>query len=90
MQQWQRGELLRTTLVSSNERCRLSHLQREWMFNSDACVNGLAHGSGLAASLDGDMIIADGRFVLGRVVGGELTRLPTTEVAPETLEEEGG
>ena len=60
------------------------------MFNSEACVNGLAHGIGLAASLDGGMIIADGRFVLGRVVAGELTRLPTPELPPESAEEEGG
>ena len=40
------------------------------MFDSDSCINGLAHGRGLAVSLDGDYIVIDGHFVLGRLVEG--------------------
>jgi hypothetical protein len=49
--------------------------QRQWMFTSDQCINGLAHGQGLAASLDGEQLVVDGTFVLGRMVDGEVKRL---------------
>ena len=40
------------------------------MFESAECVNGLAHGNGLAASVDGREIVRDGRYVLGRLIDG--------------------
>jgi hypothetical protein len=45
------------------------------MFESSDCVNGLAHGRGLAARLDGMEIIIDGRVVLGRLIEGEIESL---------------
>ena len=45
------------------------------MFESDSCINGLAHGTGLAASVDGAKIVVEGRFVLGRLIDGEIESL---------------
>ena len=50
-----------------------------WMFEAESCVNGLAHGSGFAASLDGERIVVDGRFVLGHMVEGSVTVLRPQE-----------
>ena len=36
----------------------------------------LAHGKGVAVSLDGDFVVADGVFVLGQFVAGELIEIP--------------
>ena len=49
--------------------------QSDWMFDSPACINGLAHGAGTAVQLDGEQIIVDGRVVLGRLVEGEIKSL---------------
>ncbi len=46
------------------------------MFVSSECINGLAHGIGMAVTLDGDHIVPNGRFVLGRLVEGEVLTLP--------------
>ena len=70
LQQWERGELVAAQSLAEETRCRLRILDRRWMFDGDACINGLAHGRGLAVSLDGDYIVTDGHFVLGRLVGG--------------------
>ena len=51
---------------------------RAWMFSADSCINGLAHGRGVAVSLDGDIVVIDGRFVLGQMVAGELINIPRT------------
>jgi hypothetical protein len=49
------------------------------MFESAECINGLAHGAGLAASLDGGQIVVNGRFVLGTLVEGEIQVLSLGE-----------
>jgi hypothetical protein len=36
----------------------------------------MAHGAGIAVSLDGDFVVAEGRFVLGQFVAGELIEIP--------------
>ncbi len=71
LQQWTDGGLRMRLPLTEDERCGLRLQDRYWMFSSEDCVNGLAHGRGLAASLDGELIIADGRFVLGHLVEGE-------------------
>ena len=71
LQQWERGNLLRAQALAEDARCRLEILDRPWMFGGDSCINGLAHGRGLAVSLDGDYIVLNGHFVLGRLVQGQ-------------------
>ena len=64
-----------TRPLTSSPRCRLEIDGVPWMFEADTCVNGLAHGTGLAASIDGKEIIVDGRYVLGHRIEGEITPL---------------
>ncbi len=71
LQRWDDGNLVLNEPLEQNARCRLEIQNRAWMFRSDACVNGLAHGRGWAASLDGELIIVNGRFVLGHFVEGD-------------------
>ncbi len=73
LQQWSDGILISSTPLIENERCRLQLENRAWMFHSDSCVNGLAHGRGLAASLDGKLIAANSHVVLGNLIKGDLT-----------------
>jgi hypothetical protein len=80
LQQWTEGALLFTRPLAAQPRCSLTIDTEPWMFESADCINGLAHGNGLAASLDGAEIVVDGRFVLGRLVRGDI----------ETLIEEDG
>jgi hypothetical protein len=47
------------------------------MVMADACINGLAHGSGNAVSLNGLALIEDGSWVLGRLVKGVVIALPS-------------
>jgi hypothetical protein len=79
VQTWRRGELIFSQPLVAHNHCSLRYLERDWMFTSDRCINGMAHGSGVAASLDGRMIIPDGRFVLGQLVAGEVLALPSDE-----------
>ena len=71
LQRWDDGDLVLNEPLEQNARCRLEIQNRAWMFRSETCVNGLAHGRGLAASLDGELIIVNGRFVLGHFVEGD-------------------
>lgn len=74
-QQWRTGQLVADTLIDEDRRCRLALDGHAWMFQSDDCVNGRAHGRGVAVRLDGEAFIADGRFVLGALVQGEISWL---------------
>ena len=49
--------------------------ESDWMFRSESCINGLAHGEGLAVRVDGQAYVANGRFVLGRLVAGQVQNL---------------
>jgi hypothetical protein len=75
LQLWNAGELQSTRPLVQSPRCQLQIDGVAWMFESDECVNGLAHGTGLAARLDGTAIIPDGRFVLGHRIDGRIERL---------------
>jgi len=79
IQRWTEGELTDSQPVLAHERCGLSHMAREWMFDGSECINGMAHGEGVAASLDGLLIIPEGRFVLGQLVAGDVLELPAPE-----------
>ena len=72
LQRWQGGALTSSQPLAAEPRCGLSIGERPWMFQSSECINGLAHGVGLAVSLDGDQIVVNGRFVLGNLVEGEI------------------
>lgn len=69
---WNDGQLTATVPVEAVERCSLILDGKPWMFNDDTCINGLAHGEGLAVALDGSAYIRDGRFILGNMVWGEI------------------
>lgn len=75
IQQWNAGELINAWPLRETPDCRLYLDNVLWMFVGGRCVDGLAHGDGLAARLDGNAVIPDGRFVLGRLVSGSRTLL---------------
>lgn len=76
---WNDGQLAAAVTVEAIERCTLAIEGKPWMFNDDTCVNGLAHGEGLAVALDGTAYIPDGRFILGDKVRGEIRSLELGE-----------
>ena len=74
-QRWYRGEIVETIPVIPVERCKLEMDGSIWMFKNKSCINGLAHGTGLAVRVDGLAYINHGRFVLGRHVEGSISLL---------------
>ena len=74
-QTWDRGELVAEQPIAATENCYLEVDGKSWMFSGDGCVDGLAHGTGSAVSLDGDAYIANGKFVLGRLAVGAVVSL---------------
>jgi hypothetical protein len=82
IQQWRSGTLQLERILVENVTCSLSHMGRQWMFDSTLCINGLAHGTGLAVSLDGRLLIPNGKFILGQMVSGSVLEIP--EVDPDT------
>ena len=83
LQAWRAGALNNSKAVQAITHCQFSYQDRAWMFVSEDCINGLAHGEGVAVSLDGDLIIPSGRFVLGNLVSGSTIALP--EIQQELL-----
>jgi len=75
LQRWDEGALVDSRPLREVLHCRLDLQGRPWMFESSECINGLAHGRGLAASLDGEAVVPEGRFVIGRLVEGEIRPL---------------
>ena len=82
-QVWDADELSASAAIDAVPRCALQVDGQPWMFNGDRCVNGLAHGDGTAVRLDGLAYILDGRFVLGRLVRGELRSLALEAPPPQ-------
>ena len=72
LQRWQEGALQFGKPLLADARCSLTIDSQPWMFYSTQCINGLAHGQGLAVSLDGRLIVEEGRFVLGNLIEGEI------------------
>ena len=72
---WDDGELVSAHSVAAVARCALRIDEEPWMYEGDECINGLAHGDGRAVRLDGLAYVLDGRFVLGRLVRGEVHSL---------------
>ncbi len=79
-QRWVDGELVRETLIAEDARCRMTLDGARWMFTSEECVNGKAHGWGTAVRLDGQAYVVGGRFVLGHMVQGEIGWLSVAEL----------
>lgn len=75
LQRWVAGELAESRPLREVPHCRLVIDGRPWMFESPECINGLAHGRGLAASLDGTGVVLDGRFALGHMLEGTVQPL---------------
>ena len=61
-QRWRDGELVNEAHVAANARCELVLEGERWMFASADCINGLAHGAGIAVRLDGEAYVDNGRF----------------------------
>ena len=74
-QQWNAGELVVRKPLAEVSRCRLVIEGFSWMFDSNQCINGLAHGTGTAVRLDGLAYINNGRFVAGQMVSGVISSL---------------
>ena len=79
LQFWSGGNLGFSEKMERNDRCTLEHLGRFWMFGSDDCINGLATGKGNAVSLSGTSFIVGGRFILGRLIEGEVIEYPSSD-----------
>lgn len=79
-QQWADGQLVQETVIAEDARCRVTLDGEPWMFTSDECVNGRAHGWGTAVRLDGEAYVVRGRFVLGHMVQGEIGWLNVAEL----------
>lgn len=75
LQLWDAGKLVSQWPLREMPDCRLTLNGQPWMFVGGDCINGLAHGVGLAARLDGAAVIPDGRFIVGRLVEGEVRSL---------------
>lgn len=86
LQRRELGQLLEQTAVADNPRCSSVKASSSWMIQADACIDGLAHGYGLAASLKGDKIIRSGRWVLGVLISGQVENLLTP---PDTTTADG-
>ena len=67
---WDDGQRTSAVIVEAADQCTLVIDDKPWMFNGGQCINGLAHGEGLAVALDGTAYIPNGRFILGRLVRG--------------------
>ncbi len=70
------GTLVESLRIAADSRCQFSTLDGDWMVRADACINGLAHGSGNAVSLNGLALVEGGNWVLGKLVQGVVIALP--------------
>jgi len=73
------GNLLEAWPIVESDRCRLNIDGAPWIFAGSSCINGRAHGTGIAVSVDGQAYIVNGRFVLGRLIQGDVKTLPLPE-----------
>ncbi|MEC8346472.1 MAG: hypothetical protein VXZ70_00455 [Pseudomonadota bacterium] len=76
LEEYRAGALIESSLLAVNSRCKFSNVNGEWMVKADACINGLAHGIGKAASVTGLELVENGEWVLGELVAGTIVVLP--------------
>ena len=74
-QRWNAGALVSKRPLEPVTRCQLAIDGQAWMFDSDECINGFAHGSGTAVRIDGLAYVNHGTFVVGRMVAGVIISL---------------
>lgn len=74
-QRWNAGELVSRRPLAEIQRCRLEINDHAWMFESDECINGYAHGTGTAVRVDGLAYISNGTFIVGTMAVGVITSL---------------
>ena len=86
IQQWQSGKLILERPLIDNATCALNHMGRHWMFESKQCINGLAHGEGLAVSLDGRLLIPEAKLILGQLVRGNFIEIPEVDASTDINE----
>ena len=79
-QQWNAGEIVTRKALTPVARCRLEMDGYVWMFESNECINGLAHGTGTAVRLDGLAYVNNGRFVAGHMVAGVISSLSSEAI----------
>lgn len=72
LESWEDGGLMGTWRIERNARCSLLVDGTEWMFRGNRCIDGLAHGAGIAAALDGTRVSEDSSAVLGRLTQGDI------------------
>jgi len=76
LQKRESGRLLEQFSVAINPQCQDENEPQLWMIHADGCINGLAHGDGTAVTRNGDRMISDGRWILGRKFSGTIEQLP--------------
>jgi hypothetical protein len=76
LQRWQQGALIENNAIKENSRCSFADNRGSWMVEASACINGLAHGEGVAVSLDGGRLIPAGEWILGMRTAGRVIELP--------------
>ena len=79
-QRWNHGVLIERMRVQLTDHCRLEIEDRLWMFRGGNCINGLAHGLGMAVRSDGLAYITNAEVVLGSLVSGVITSLDPIEI----------
>ncbi|MCY4041543.1 MAG: hypothetical protein OXF72_09835 [Gammaproteobacteria bacterium] len=75
LEQWVEGERQHTWRLVHNPRCALVAQSDVWLFLGEHCIDGMAHGRGIAARLDGALVQEQARAVLGRLLTGETRTL---------------
>ncbi len=75
LEHWAEGDLRQAWPLAHNPRCALHLDGAAWMFIGDDCIDGKAHGLGIAASLDGALLQQEAKAVLGRLLSGETRTL---------------
>lgn len=62
---WQKGVRTGSRRIERVRQCALFVEGQEWMFEGDGCIDGKAHGPGVAVSLQGDQVAENANAVLG-------------------------
>ena len=89
-EQWRNGVLSDSRQIEENSRCGFSDEYGAWMVLANDCINGIAHGAGVAVTLDGRYVLSQGQWVLGNRLKGkliELVALPETDNTNETRDQ---
>lgn len=79
LQKWRDGTVIDSKPITINSRCRFNDDAGTWMVDANDCVNGLAHGDGVAVTLNGNRLVVSGNWVLGNRIAGDLINLPVMQ-----------